>query len=66
MGIMPTHLAIIFDKSENSFRKEIYPPYKGNRSEPPEDLIPQFPLMREAVRASASCRSSRTSTRPMI
>ncbi|MBN9081292.1 MAG: DNA polymerase I [Rhizobiales bacterium 62-17] len=51
MGIMPTHLAIIFDKSENSFRKEIYPPYKGNRSEPPEDLIPQFPLMREAVRA---------------
>ena len=51
MGIRPTHLAIIFDKSENSFRKEIYPPYKGNRNEPPEDLIPQFPLMREAVRA---------------
>ena len=51
MGVKPTHLAIIFDKSENSFRKEIYPPYKGNRNEPPEDLIPQFPLMREAVRA---------------
>ncbi len=50
-GIKPTHLAIIFDKSENSFRKEIYPPYKANRSEPPEDLIPQFPLMRCAVRA---------------
>ncbi|WP_036259715.1 DNA polymerase I [Methylocapsa aurea] len=50
-GIKPTHLAIIFDKSENSFRKEIYPPYKGNRSEPPEDLIPQFPLMRASVRA---------------
>ncbi len=50
-GIKPTHLAIIFDKSENSFRKELYPPYKGNRSEPPEDLIPQFPLMRAAVRA---------------
>jgi DNA polymerase-1 len=50
-GIKPTHLAIIFDKSENSFRKEIYPAYKGNRSEPPEDLIPQFPLMRAAVRA---------------
>ncbi|MDE2365220.1 MAG: DNA polymerase I [Hyphomicrobiales bacterium] len=50
-GAKPTHLAIIFDKSENSFRKEIYPPYKANRSEPPEDLIPQFPLMREAVRA---------------
>ena len=50
-GIKPTHLAIIFDKSENSFRKELYPAYKANRSEPPEDLIPQFPLMREAVRA---------------
>ena len=54
-GIKPTHLAIIFDKSENSFRKELYPPYKGNRSEPPEDLIPQFPLMRAAVRAFGLC-----------
>jgi DNA polymerase-1 len=51
LGVRPTHLAIVFDKSENSFRKEIYPAYKGNRSEPPPDLIPQFPLMREAVRA---------------
>ena len=51
MGAKPTHLAIIFDKSENSFRKELYPEYKANRSEPPEDLVPQFPLMREAVRA---------------
>lgn len=50
-GVRPTHLAIIFDKSEKSFRKELYPPYKANRSEPPEDLIPQFPLMRVAVRA---------------
>ena len=50
-GAKPTHLAIIFDKSENSFRKEIYPEYKANRSDPPEDLIPQFPLMREAVRS---------------
>ncbi len=50
-GIKPTHLAIIFDKTENSFRKELYPPYKANRSEPPEDLVPQFPLMRAAVRA---------------
>ena len=50
-GIKPTHLAIIFDKSENSFRKALYPLYKANRSEPPEDLVPQFPLMREAVRA---------------
>ncbi|MGH6796235.1 MAG: 5'-3' exonuclease H3TH domain-containing protein, partial [Methylocella sp.] len=50
-GIKPTHLAIIFDKSENSFRKELYPPYKASRKEPPPDLIPQFPLMRAAVRA---------------
>ncbi len=51
LGVRPTHLAIVFDKSENSFRKAIYPAYKGNRSDPPADLIPQFPLMREAVRA---------------
>ncbi|MBM3576173.1 MAG: DNA polymerase I [Alphaproteobacteria bacterium] len=50
-GVKPTHLAIIFDKSEHSFRKDIYPDYKAHRSEPPEDLIPQFPLMRAAVRA---------------
>jgi DNA polymerase-1 len=51
LGVKPTHLAIVFDKTENSFRKALYPAYKGNRSEPPPDLIPQFPLMREAVRA---------------
>ncbi len=50
-GVRPTHLAIIFDKSENSFRKELYPEYKAHRADPPEDLIPQFPLMRAAVRA---------------
>ena len=50
-GIKPTHLAIIFDKSEHSFRREIYPPYKGHRPDPPEDLVPQFPLMRDTVRA---------------
>ncbi|MDX7953380.1 DNA polymerase I [Lichenihabitans sp. Uapishka_5] len=50
-GFKPTHLAIIFDKSENSFRKDLYPAYKGHRSEPPEDLLPQFPLMRHTVRA---------------
>ena len=50
-GIKPTHLAIIFDKSENSFRRELYPHYKAHRPEPPEDLVPQFPLMRAAVRA---------------
>ncbi|WP_454811285.1 DNA polymerase I [Labrys neptuniae] len=51
MGKQPTHLGIIFDKSEDSFRKEIYPPYKGHRPPPPEELVPQFPLMRVAVRA---------------
>ncbi|HEY8063783.1 MAG TPA: DNA polymerase I [Methylosinus sp.] len=49
--VTPTHLAIILDKSENSFRKEIYPDYKAHRQDPPADLIPQFPLMRAAVRA---------------
>jgi len=47
----PTHLAIVFDKSESTFRNEIYPEYKAHRDEPPADLIPQFPLMREAVKA---------------
>ena len=51
VGITPTHLAIIFDKSEETFRKEIYPDYKGTRREMPDDLKPQFPLMREAVKA---------------
>ncbi len=50
-GVKPTHLAIVFDKSEKSFRKEIYPEYKAHRPDPPEDLVPQFPLMRAAVRA---------------
>ena len=50
-GLTPTHLAIIFDKSENSFRRELYPQYKAHRPEPPADLIPQFPLMRATVRA---------------
>ena len=50
-GLKPTHLAIIFDKSENSFRKALYPAYKANRSDPPEDLVPQFPLMRAVTKA---------------
>jgi len=47
----PTHLAIIFDKSEITFRNKIYPEYKAHRSPAPDDLIPQFALIREAVRA---------------
>src|SRR6478609_2917780 len=47
----PTHLAIIFDKSEHTFRNELYKDYKAHRPPAPDDLIPQFPLIREAVRA---------------
>ena len=47
----PTHLAIVFDKSEKTFRNEMYPAYKAHRPPAPDDLIPQFALIREAVRA---------------
>lgn len=47
----PTHLAIVFDKSEVTFRNKLYPEYKAHRPPAPDDLIPQFPLIREAVRA---------------
>ncbi|NEW86938.1 MULTISPECIES: DNA polymerase I [Rhodopseudomonas] len=47
----PTHLAIIFDKSEVTFRNALYPEYKAHRPPAPDDLIPQFALIREAVRA---------------
>jgi DNA polymerase-1 len=47
----PTHLAIIFDKSEVTFRNKLYPEYKAQRPPAPDDLIPQFALIREAVRA---------------
>ncbi|MBX3494115.1 MAG: DNA polymerase I, partial [Parvibaculum sp.] len=47
----PTHLAVIFDASSKTFRNDIYPEYKANRLEPPEDLRPQFALVRDATRA---------------
>ncbi len=47
----PTHAAVIFDHSAKTFRNDIYPEYKANRPELPEDLRPQFPLTREATRA---------------
>ncbi|RMF41199.1 MAG: DNA polymerase I [Alphaproteobacteria bacterium] len=47
----PTHVAVIFDYSATTFRNEIYPEYKAQRPPPPEDLVPQFPLIREATRA---------------
>ena len=50
-GLKPTHLAIVLDKSEGSFRKELYEDYKGHRPDAPEDLKVQMPIMREAIRA---------------
>ncbi len=50
-GDKPSHLAVIFDAGRMSFRNDMYAEYKANRSEPPDDLIPQFPLTRDAVRA---------------
>jgi DNA polymerase I len=47
----PTHVAVIFDHSAKTFRNEIYPLYKAQRPEPPEDLRPQFALIRDATRA---------------
>ena len=45
------HLAVVFDTARRSFRNEIYPEYKAHRPPPPEDLVPQFPLVRDATRA---------------
>ncbi|MGV3512193.1 MAG: DNA polymerase I [Novosphingobium sp.] len=52
----PTHLAVILDKAGTSFRNDLYDQYKANRPPPPEDLVPQFPLIRDATRAfSLAC-----------
>jgi DNA polymerase-1 len=50
-GEKATHIAVIFDASSETFRNAIYPEYKANRTEPPEDLRPQFGLIRAATRA---------------
>jgi DNA polymerase-1 len=47
----PTHVAVLFDKSERTFRNEIFPGYKAQRPPAPEDLVPQFALIRDATRA---------------
>jgi DNA polymerase-1 len=47
----PTHLAVILDASESTHRNEMYGDYKANRPPPPADLVPQFPLIRDATRA---------------
>ena len=56
----PTHLAVIFDASSHTFRNEMYDQYKAHRPPPPEDLVPQFPLIRDATRAfSVPCIEER-------
>jgi DNA polymerase-1 len=50
-GERPTHFAVIFDSARANFRNEIYPDYKAHRPPPPDDLIPQFGLIRDATRA---------------
>jgi DNA polymerase-1 len=47
----PTHMAVILDASESTHRNEMYDQYKAHRPPPPEDLVPQFPLIRVATRA---------------
>ena len=52
----PTHLAVILDKGSTSFRNALYDQYKAHRPPPPDDLVPQFPLIRDATRAfSLAC-----------
>ena len=48
-----THLAVIFDAGRTTFRNRLYDQYKAHRPEPPEELAPQFPLVREATGAVA-------------
>jgi DNA polymerase-1 len=47
----PTHMAVILDKSSQTFRNALYDQYKAHRPPPPEDLVPQFPMIRDATRA---------------
>src|SRR5687767_11227072 len=47
----PSHMAVILDKSSHTFRNEMYDQYKAHRPPPPEDLVPQFPMIRDATRA---------------
>jgi DNA polymerase-1 len=47
----PTHMAVVLDKGSHTFRNDMYDKYKANRPPAPEDLVPQFPMIRDATRA---------------
>jgi len=49
--LSPAHVAVVFDSSRKTFRNDIYADYKANRTDPPEELVPQFDLVREATTA---------------
>ena len=49
--LAPSHVAVVFDSARQTFRNDIYAEYKANRSEPPEELVPQFALVRDATDA---------------
>ena len=51
--MQPDYVAVVFDVARKTFRSDIFPDYKANRSEPPEELVPQFALVREATAALA-------------
>jgi DNA polymerase I len=53
------HLAVVFDAAGTSFRNRLYGDYKAHRPEPPDDLVPQFKLVREATDAFCVCRIER-------
>src|ERR1700691_3190514 len=53
------HIAVVFDSARTTFRNRIYDQYKANRPEPPDDLIPQFKLVRDATDAFSICRIER-------
>ena len=49
--LAPAHVAVVFDSARKTFRNDIYADYKANRTDPPEELVPQFDLVREATKA---------------
>ena len=55
-GHTASHIAVVFDSARQTFRNEIYVDYKAHRPEPPDELIPQFTLIRDATDAFCVCR----------